>query len=424
MTAGERVEHVTCLGCGCGCDDITVTVNAGRIVDAAPICPIGRAWFGDGAVPSAIVLQGRPAGLEEALTESSKVLIEARSRCLVYLAPDLSSDAQRAALDLADLLGASVDCATSPTAAAGLTAGQRRGRTGSTLGEIRNRGDVFLFWGVDPAERYPRFLSRYALEPVGTQVPQGRQGRFVISVSIGADRGVKDADLSLDLDPGEEIIALSFMRATVLGNTVGQPSGQMGQIIGIAQRLAQSRYAVIVHDAEPSSERRDPLRVEGLLALTQALNDSTRATLSSLRAGGNRTGAEAVLTWQTGYPFAVDYSRGHPRYTPSERGLDRLAAGAFGAVLLAGAPTLDGLTSTSLAGTSIVAIGPRVSQASFPTRVAIDTGVAGIHESGMAYRMDEVPLPLRPPLAGQRSAADTLRALTTAVRAHLERNPR
>jgi formylmethanofuran dehydrogenase subunit B len=420
----QRVEHVTCLGCGCGCDDITVTVKAGRIVDAAPICPIGRDWLGDGTVPSEIVHEGRPVRMEEALTEAATVLIEARSRCLVYLAPDLSSQAQRAALDLADLLGASVDCATSATAATGLTAGQRRGRTGSTLGEIRNRGDVFLFWGVDPAERYPRFLSRYALEPVGTQVPQGRKGRFVISVSVGADRGLKDADLSLELDPGEEILALSLMRAAVLGNNVGQPSGQVGQVLGIAKRLTQARYAVIVHDAEPSAERRDPLRVEGLIALTQALNDGTRATLSSLRAGGNRIGAEAVLTWQTGYPFAVDYSRGHPRYTPGERGLDRLAAGAFGAVLLAGAPTLDGLKPSSSSGASIVAIGPRASQAPFPTRVAIDTGVAGIHESGMAYRMDEVPLPLRPPLGGQRSAADTLNALTTAVHAHLGPNSR
>jgi formylmethanofuran dehydrogenase subunit B len=424
MTAGERVEHVTCLGCGCGCDDITVTVNAGRIVDAAPICPIGRAWFGDGTVPSAIVRQGRPATMEEALTEAAAVLIEARRRCLVYLAPDLSSEAQRAALGLADLLGVSVDSATSATAAAGLTAGQRRGRAGSTLGEIRNRGDVFLFWGIDPAERYPRFLSRYALEPVGTQVPQGRKGRFVISVSVGADRGVKDADLSLELDPGEEIPALSLIRAGVLGNSVAPPSGRMGQVLDIAKRLGQSRYAVIVHDAEPSAERRDPLRVEGLIALTQALNDGTRATLSSLRAGGNRTGAEAVLTWQTGYPFAVDYSRGHPRYTPGERGLDRLAGGAFGALLLAGAPTLDGVKSSSFSSASVVAIGPRASQAAFPTRVAIDTGVAGIHESGMAYRMDEVPLPLRPPLAGQRSAADTLNALATAVRAQLGRNSR
>ena len=49
--------------------------------------------------------------------------------------------------------------------------------------------------------------------------------------------------------------------------------------------------------------------------------------------------------------------------------------------------------------------------------MTIDTGVAGIHEGGTAYRMDDVPLPLRPPLGGVRSAAETLAALLAAVHA-------
>jgi formylmethanofuran dehydrogenase subunit B len=63
----------------------------------------------------------------------------------------------------------------------------------------------------------------------------------------------------------------------------------------------------------------------------------------------------------------------------------------------------------------VVVIGPRASQASFVTRVAIDTGVAGIHEGGIAYRTDDIPLPLRPPLPGARSAAGTLHALLAAL---------
>jgi formylmethanofuran dehydrogenase subunit B len=192
--------------------------------------------------------------------------------------------------------------------------------------------------------------------------------------------------------------------------------------VDIAARLARARYAILVHDAEPTAQRRDPLRVEALIALAQALNGPTRAALSSLRAGGNRPGAEAVFTWQTGYPFAVDYSRGHPRYTPGARGLDRLASGAFRAVLVVGSPMFDGSNEAPFSEVSSVAIGPRASQASFTPRVAIDTGVAGIHEEGTAYRMDEVPLALRPPLPGPRSALETLRALTDAIHSELRRN--
>src|SRR3954468_13641963 len=372
MTDPRTMEHVTCLGCGCGCDDISVTVSEGRITDMTPICPGGRAWLGDGSVPWEIRVSGRPASLEQALSQTAESLLAARGRVLIYLGPDTTTQAQRAAAALADLLGASGDSATSATAAEGILAAQRRGRAGATLGELKNRADVILFWGLDPAKRYPRFMTRY-VDPAGTHVPDGRKGRTIIGVGLGSDSGPRDADLTVNLDPPAEITALSLMRASIQGYAREHTSPALTQAIGLAERLAKARYAVLVHDAEPTGEPRNPLRAEGLIALTQALNGPTRAALISLRAGGNRVGAESVLTWQAGYPFAVDYSRGHPRYDPAERGLDRLAAGGFNAVLLVGSAVFDADLSGSLGRMSAFVIGPRASQASFPTRVAIDT---------------------------------------------------
>jgi formylmethanofuran dehydrogenase subunit B len=422
MTTNE-VEHVTCLGCGCGCDDLSVSLSEGRIVDVGPVCPIGRNWFGDGSVPSKVLRSGQPVSFDEALAEAAAALIEARGVLLVYLAPDATSQAQRLALTLADLLGAAVDAATSETAATGLLAVQRRGRAGATLGEIRNRADVVLFWGVDPAERYPRFIVRY-VEPAGTQVPQGRAGRTLVAVSVGSERGPKGAEVSLDLKLDEEIAALSVMRASLLGHPMEKVPQRIKQAVEIAERLSRARYAVLVHDAEPTEQSRNPLRVEALIALAQALNGPTRAALISLRAGGNRPGAEAVLTSQSGYPFSVDYSQGHPRYLPTERGLDRLAAGAFRSALVVGSLPEDDRAQAALAQVSAIAIGPRASEATFQTRVAIDTGRAGIHEAGTAYRMDEVPLQLRAALEGPRSTTETLRALISVVRAELGRSRR
>jgi formylmethanofuran dehydrogenase subunit B len=415
----SRATSVTCLGCGCACDDLTVQIADGRITEISPPCPVGRAWFGDGRVPGRILRGGAEASLEAALSDAAETLAGAPGGTLVLLAPDLSTQGQRAALAVADVLRATVDTVTSEPAAAGLLAAQRRGRAAATLGEVRNRADVLLFWGVDPAPRYPRFLSRYALEPVGTHVPGGRAGRTVISVSIGRDRGPAAAESELALAPDQEIAALSVMRAVALGNALGELPPALQAVAEVATRLTTAAYAVLVHDGEPGEEPgRDTYRAEGLTALTQALNGRTRAALSTLRAGGNRSGAEAALTWQTGYPMAVSYRGGYPRYTPASRGLAELGAGGAGAVLVAGsaaalADALAGAGSRS----PVIAIGPRASEAPFPVRVAIDTGVAGIHEGGTAYRMDEVPLPLRPPLAGARSAADTLAALLGAIRA-------
>jgi formylmethanofuran dehydrogenase subunit B len=423
VSAERRVEHVTCLGCGCGCDDVTVTVRGDRIVAAAPVCPLGQAWLGDGQIPVAIVSDGRPATLDEALARSAAELVQATGRCLVYLGTDLTTQAQRAALAVADLLRAAVDCSTSETAANGLLSAQRRGRAGATLGEIRNRGDAFLFWGVDPTKRYPRFLARYGIEPVGTHVPDGRRGRDVVSVSVGADRALPGADLALELGPDQEIAALSLMRASVLGREFPLSSPAARLAVEVSTRLTRAKYAVLVHDAEPTEEPRNPLRAEALGAFTQALNGPTRAALCTLRGGRNQVGAEAVLTWQTGYPFAVDYSRGYPRYAPGERGLGRPSQ-AYGVVLLAGSPFLEAGAQAAFSQVRSVVIGPRASEAPFATSIAIDTGVAGVHEGGTAYRMDEVPLTLRPPVEGARSATEVLIALQEAIRRELRSRAR
>jgi formylmethanofuran dehydrogenase subunit B len=47
--------------------------------------------------------------------------------------------------------------------------------------------------------------------------------------------------------------------------------------------------------------------------------------------------------------------------------------------------------------------------------VSIDTGRAGIHEGGTAYRLDDIPLPLTPVVDGARTAAMVLSALEEAV---------
>jgi formylmethanofuran dehydrogenase subunit B len=411
-----RVEHVTCLGCGCACDDIAVTVRDGRIVDTNPACSVGRDWFADGVVPWEVLRDGAPASVEDAIGEAARVLAESQGRLLIYVGADLSSQAQRRAVSLADLLRGTVDSATSDTAAAGLLAAQRSGRATATLGEIRNRADVLLFWGVDPIRRYPRFYSRYAPDPTGVQVPNGRRDRFVIAVNVGTDQGPAGADAALTLEPSEEIAALSLMRASIHGRTPADLGGVFGEAIDLASRLASARYAVLIHDAEATIQERNPLRVEGLLALTQALNGPTRAALCSLRAGGNRVGADAVLTWQSGYPIAVEYSRGYPQYVPQRRGLERLADGGFKAVLMVGSPATDEGVVSALQRVNTIVIGPRASRSPFRARVAIDTGVAGIHEGGTGYRMDEVPLRLRPPLSAQRSAVETLDAIIATIR--------
>ncbi len=418
MSAATRtVEHVTCLGCGCACDDITVVVQRGRLTDTLRACALGATWFGDGQVPDAVRIRGRAGTLERALAEATALLADAK-RPLVYLAGDISCEVQRDAVAIADRLKGAIDSLAS-TAAPGVLAAQRRGRAGATLGELRQRAVLVVFWGVDPGARYPRYCARYAVDAVGLAAPGGRTSRRVIAVDVGEARGPADADGRVAIPPHAEVDALGAMRASVQGRAVGTDA-PLEPAIALVHEMTTARYVALVADAEPGATPADPDRAEALTALAQALNGPTRCALSMLRGGGNRSGADAVLTWQTGFPFAVDFGRGYPTYRPHAGAAERLAGGEVDAALVIGAPaTLPGSVARGLAAVATVAIGPRASAADWKPVVAVDTGVAGIHEGGTAFRMDDVPLPLRPALDGEdvRSAAATVRALRERLEA-------
>jgi formylmethanofuran dehydrogenase subunit B len=111
------------------------------------------------------------------------------------------------------------------------------------------------------------------------------------------------------------------------------------------------------------------------------------------------TGADSVLCWQTGFPFAVNLSRGYPRYSPGEyTANEMLERGEVDACLLVGSegiPQMSSRARSHLRQIPTIALEyPTVESAVTPT-VRFTTGVYGIHLPGTAYRMDEIPIPLR-----------------------------
>jgi len=109
------VENATCTFCGCVCDHIDLEAEGDRIVKTKHACGLGEAWFknhtAERLYPDALI-DGKPASVDEAVEAAADYLYEANMP-LVYGLSNITCEAQRKAVALAELVGGVVDSHTS-----------------------------------------------------------------------------------------------------------------------------------------------------------------------------------------------------------------------------------------------------------------------------------------------------------------------
>lgn len=400
------VADATCTGCGCLCDDIALHVADGRIVEAERACELGRAWLLQDPHVNAgpmCTVDGKPADLNTGLDRAAKILRAAKFP-LVYGLSEATTAAQRAAVAIADRLGGVLDVpsgdAHGPT---GVTF-QGVGEVTCTLGEVRNRGDLIVIWGADPVKSQPRLFEKY-LTPAGQFVPGGRQDRFVVVIDVEPTATSAAADLFVLITPHRDFEALWTLRALAQGLVLDAEYVERETGVSLAawqsliERMKRANFGIFMYGNGLTATRGRNLNAEALLALTRDLNAHTRFTARSLRGPGNETGAENVATWQTGFPFGVNLSRGYPRFNPGEYTAEAvLTRGEADAALVFAVDPQEHLSDAALARLAkIPTITIDFRPASWKhAAVAIRTSTYGLHAPGTAYRMDDVPLPLRP----------------------------
>ena len=402
------VEDVTCLGCGCLCDDIALTVAGGRITGARNACELGRRWFfADRAkdVVNAAMIDGRVTDWDEALDRAAEILGRAKAPVVLGLTRT-STETVGVAVAIADRIGAVMGLGRAGETAHRTLAVQRVGKVSASLGEVKNRADVVVFWGVDPVVTHPRHLERYSVEPPGRFVPRGRAGRTVMVADGERTATAERADLFLNVSPEGEYATLWTLRALVRGvmldpeaveRTTGHPLTLLGDW---AERWKNARYGAWFSGARPG---RTSAEYEAELMLVRDLNASTRFVILSTGSPGNAAGAEAVLTWQSGCASSVDYTRGYPRYAPgASSAAEMLARGEADAALIVADRVEDDLPGDAgahLAGIPRIAIAPEATTTWRTAGVALACATTGIDAPGTVTRTDGVTLPLRPGLA-------------------------
>ncbi len=418
-----RFEDSVCPACGCLCDDIGVGVEAGKVVEARNACPMGQDWFLRDRTEHqdhSATVAGDPRPLGVAVARATDLLKTSRSPVLVGLNGATLED-QGMAVALADRLGAAVILGHETLAMPRVRAFQRVGLVTATLGEVRERADLVIYWGVDPVRTHPRHWERF-VEPPGRFRPRGRRDRFVIAVGAEPTATSRLADAFIPLNPADQLATLRGIRAQLM-DYPGDPTGS-GLRLGpeadhfriLFDRIRLAHYGVLFFDATLGQGPMGQAVVEEFLRLVRDQNASSRCVALSLGMPGNPSGAETVLTWQAGMPLAVDFSPGWPR----PRVGDVVATLAVADAVLIVAD--DHTTALPVAAMERLRQLPRVVIGAEPgpfddgADVVFRTAIPGLQVRGTFMRSDGLTLPLRPILETSRPTIGAcLQAISTRL---------
>lgn len=430
---GAEVGRSTCTACPLLCDDVLITTDgvagaclhgsetiraaiAGVLHPRSATGPSPEAWENDS-----------PLARETAIERAAKRLASAR-RVLVTGLASATLEAITAACDLAESLGAAVDAGLPESSRAAGPTIARAGEVTAVWEELRDRADLVLFWGCDPAASHPRFIERF----IASSLSDGRHRR---TIAVGPHSVLPDATTHHHL-PLPHGLAVEAARGLQM-LTIGRPDVLSGTPVAAVCTTLHDAIQAANCVAIVTSDGDDPIGLEAwsivhLVRTIAHIKPAFQIPLGAgLAAGGaNVAGAAAVCTWR--YGAAGGIATADPAgslFLPAESDARRLVdRGEVDVVLVLGrlADPLEQSIADRGARLSVVRIcdapEPLLQRAgdSFQLRCAC----MSLCTTGTMLREDGRRVVLTPSMpaggfgqpAGMHSMRDTLIALTNAVR--------
>jgi formylmethanofuran dehydrogenase subunit B len=249
----KTVKNATCTFCGCVCDDMELTVDLDekRITKAKNACVLGRAWFAEHTIgdwPVAMI-DGKEVSKEEAIEEAAQTLVRAKFP-ITYGLSDTTCEAQRQAVAISDIIKGTIDTTTSVCHGPSGLAFQGVGESTMSLGEVKNRADLVIYWGGNPAASHPRHFTRYAVTPKGMFIPNGRKDRTVVLVDVRKTPSAPVSNIFIQVKPRKDFEVLWALRALVKGKkidpSIEEETGvSLATLEDLVDRMKNCRYGVL-----------------------------------------------------------------------------------------------------------------------------------------------------------------------------------
>lgn len=403
----ELVKNVVCPFCGTLCDDIVCKVEDGEIVGTMNACRIGHSKFvhTEGAMrwKKPMMRQGDEfveTTYDDAIEKAAQTIVNAK-RPLMYGWSCTDCDAQAVGVELAEEAGAVIDNTASVCHGPSVLGLQDVGYPICTFGEVKNRADVVVYWGCNPMHAHPRHLSRNVFSR-GFFRERGRADRTLIVVDPRKSDSSKLADIHLQLDFDKDYELLDAIRSVARGKDIlyDEVAGiSREQIYQVADVLKNAQFGILFFGMGITHSRGKHRNIDTAICLTQELNDYSKWTLIPMRGHYNVTGFNQVCTWESGYPYCVDFSMGYPRYNPGETGSnDLLQNKETDAMMVIASDPGAHFPQRSLermAEIPVIAIEPHRTPTTEMADIIIPPAIVGMEAEGTAYRMEGVPIRMK-----------------------------
>jgi formylmethanofuran dehydrogenase subunit B len=262
---------------------------------------MGHAW-----------IDGSPAALQVAIEEAARLLGMSRLPVIAGLGTDVAG--ARAAIALAQRLGAVVDHMQSNTLLRDLDVSREAGIMITTPNEARLRADVLLLIGPGLFSAWPELSERLFVRLLPERGEAAE--RRILWLCPGRD-DEKFASDRVNIEPigrksAELPLLLAAVRARIAGRATGNVSIPANRLDALATALKAARFGVAVW----SAAELDALTIEMLCGMVKDLNAGTRFTGLPLAPSDNAVGVLQTCGWMAGFPMRTGFGRGYPEHDP------------------------------------------------------------------------------------------------------------
>lgn len=229
-----------------------------------------------------------------------------------------------------------------------------------------------------------------------------REGRKLVVLDVRKTKTAEAADWFIQVQPNKDYELLQALRALIQDQEI-----EVDEVAGIpvelleelADLMIRCEFGILFFGLGLTMSEGKLRNIEAALSLVRDLNMRTKFAIMPMRGHFNVTGANTVFTWQTGYPYAVDFSLGYPRYNPGETSaMDVLLNKQSDAALVVASDPVANFprkAAEHMVRNPLIVIDPHMSVTAQMADVVIPSAFVGIEVAGTAYRMDHVPLPLK-----------------------------